>query len=90
VRSTRQPLAVSAETKARSSAVGSRGTRWLASQRDDLVIFDREAGEFGWRSYLGYLYGTLDVPAYAAQARYCSPNRKPFTTTASTEAAVTP
>jgi acetyl esterase/lipase len=40
-----------------------------SSRRDDLVIFDREASEFGWRSYLGDLYGTPDVPAYAAPAR---------------------
>jgi len=40
-----------------------------SSQRDDLVIFDRGASEFGWRSYLGDLYGTPDVPAYAAPAR---------------------
>jgi acetyl esterase/lipase len=41
----------------------------LSSQRDDLVIFDRKASEFGWRSYLGDLYGTPEVPAYAAPAR---------------------
>jgi acetyl esterase/lipase len=40
-----------------------------SSQRDDLVIFDRKASEFGWRSYLGDLYGRPDVPAYAAPAR---------------------
>jgi acetyl esterase/lipase len=40
-----------------------------ASRRDDLVIFDRGSSEFGWRSYLGDLYGTADVPAYAAPAR---------------------
>ena len=40
-----------------------------SSQRDDLVIFDRHSNEFGWRSYLGDLYGTPDVPAYAAPAR---------------------
>jgi acetyl esterase/lipase len=40
-----------------------------SSQRDDLVIFDREASEFGWRSYLGDLYGKPEVPAYAAPAR---------------------
>jgi acetyl esterase/lipase len=40
-----------------------------SSQRDDLVIFDREASEFGWRSYLGDLYGQPGVPAYAAPAR---------------------
>ena len=40
-----------------------------SSQRDDLVIFDRDSSEFGWRSYLGDLYGKPDVPAYAAPAR---------------------
>jgi acetyl esterase/lipase len=40
-----------------------------ASQRDDLVIFDRHSSEFGWRSYLGGRYGTPGVPAYAAPAR---------------------
>jgi acetyl esterase/lipase len=40
-----------------------------SSRRDDLVIFDRHSNEFGWRSYLGDLYGTPDVPAYAAPAR---------------------
>jgi acetyl esterase/lipase len=41
----------------------------LSSQRDDLVIFDRQSSEFGWRSYLGDLYGAPAVPAYAAPAR---------------------
>jgi acetyl esterase/lipase len=40
-----------------------------SSQRDDLVIFDRHSNEFGWRSYLGDLYGTPEVPGYAAPAR---------------------
>jgi acetyl esterase/lipase len=40
-----------------------------SSQRDDLVIFDRHSNEFGWRSYLGDLYGKSDVPIYAAPAR---------------------
>jgi acetyl esterase/lipase len=40
-----------------------------SSQRDDLVIFDRQSSQFGWRSYLGELYGTPGVPAYAAPAR---------------------
>ena len=40
-----------------------------SSQRDDLVIFDRQSNEFGWRSYLGELYGTSEIPAYAAPAR---------------------
>jgi acetyl esterase/lipase len=43
--------------------------RTPSSQRDDLVIFDRHSSEFGWRSYLGDLYGRPDVPAYAAPAR---------------------
>jgi acetyl esterase/lipase len=40
-----------------------------SSQLDDLVIFDREASEFGWRCHLGDLYGKPEVPAYAAPAR---------------------
>jgi acetyl esterase/lipase len=38
-----------------------------SSQLDGLPIWSREANEFGWRSYLGDLYGG-DVPAYAAAA----------------------
>jgi acetyl esterase/lipase len=40
-----------------------------ASQREDLVLFDRQSSEFGWRSYLGGRYGTPGVPGYAAPAR---------------------
>ena len=40
-----------------------------SSQCDDLLIWSRESNAFGWRSYLGDLYGTSDVPAYAAAAR---------------------
>ncbi|HTW04244.1 MAG TPA: alpha/beta hydrolase [Streptosporangiaceae bacterium] len=40
-----------------------------SSRRDDLVIFDRHSSEFGWRSYLGDLYDTAEVPPYAAPAR---------------------
>jgi acetyl esterase/lipase len=40
-----------------------------SSRRDDQVIFNRHSSEFGWRSYLGALYGTARVPAYAAPAR---------------------
>ena len=40
-----------------------------SSQLDDLVIFGRDSSEFGWRSYLGDLYGKPEVPAYAAPAR---------------------
>jgi acetyl esterase/lipase len=40
-----------------------------SSGRDGMLIWSRESNEFGWRSYLGDLYGTDDVPAYAAPAR---------------------
>jgi acetyl esterase/lipase len=40
-----------------------------SSQLDGLHIFSRESNTFGWRSYLGDLYGTPDVPGYAAPAR---------------------
>jgi acetyl esterase/lipase len=43
--------------------------RWPSSQLPGLAVWDREANEFGWKSYLGQLYGTDDVPAYAAPAR---------------------
>ena len=39
-----------------------------SSRLDGLPIWSREANEFGWRSYLGDLYGA-DVPAYAAASR---------------------
>jgi acetyl esterase/lipase len=40
-----------------------------SSQLDALYVWSREANTFGWRSYLGDLYGSADVPAYAAPAR---------------------
>jgi acetyl esterase/lipase len=40
-----------------------------SSQLDALHIFSRESNTFGWKSYLGDLYGAADVPAYAAPAR---------------------
>jgi len=40
-----------------------------SSRLDGLAIWTKESNEFGWRSYLGELYGTPDVPAYAAPAR---------------------
>jgi acetyl esterase/lipase len=43
--------------------------KWPSSQLPGLAVWDREANEFGWKSYLGQLYGTDDVPAYAAPAR---------------------
>lgn len=39
-----------------------------SSRLDGLPIWSREANEFGWRSYLGALYGG-DVPPYAAPSR---------------------
>ncbi len=40
-----------------------------SSQTDGLAVWTRESNAFGWRSYLGSLYGQPDVPAYAAPAR---------------------
>lgn len=40
-----------------------------SSQLDNLLIWSRVSNAFGWRSYLGDLYGTDDVPGYAAPAR---------------------
>jgi acetyl esterase/lipase len=49
-----------------------------SSQLDGLPIWSRESNEFGWRSYLGDLYGG-DVPAYAAPARATDLTRLPPT-----------
>lgn len=38
-------------------------------QQDGLYVWSREANIFGWRSYLGDLFGAKDVPIYAAPAR---------------------
>jgi acetyl esterase/lipase len=40
-----------------------------SSQRDDLLVWTRRSNEFGWRSYLGDLYGRDDIPYTAAAAR---------------------
>ena len=40
-----------------------------SSRLDELLIWSRHANEFGWRSYLGELYGGALVPEYAAPAR---------------------
>jgi len=40
-----------------------------SSRRDDLPVWTRESNEFGWRSYLGDLYGRDDVPYIASPAR---------------------
>ena len=40
-----------------------------SSQIDDLVIWTKQTNAFGWRCYLGDLYGSDDVPYTAAAAR---------------------
>jgi acetyl esterase/lipase len=40
-----------------------------SSQLEGLIVWSKASNAFGWRSYLGDLYGTADVPAYAAAAR---------------------
>lgn len=41
----------------------------VSSRYHGLLVWTREANEFGWRSYLGDRYGSKDVPLYAAPAR---------------------
>jgi acetyl esterase/lipase len=43
---------------------GTPSSRW-----DLLAVWSREMNAFAWQCYLGDLYGTDDVPAYAAPAR---------------------
>jgi acetyl esterase/lipase len=40
-----------------------------SSQLDGLLIWNRDSNAFGWKSYLGDLYGTNDIPIYAAPGR---------------------
>lgn len=40
-----------------------------SSQQDGLAIWNRESNDFAWRAYLGDLFGTDDVPPYAAPSR---------------------
>lgn len=40
-----------------------------SSQAEGLAVWSRESNTFGWRSYLGDLHGTDDVPFTAAPAR---------------------
>ena len=48
-----------------------------SSRLDGLPIWSRESNEFGWRSYLGDLYGRADLPPYAAPARADDLSRLP-------------
>jgi len=43
--------------------------RTASIHADGLYVWDLQSNGFGWRSYLGELYGTDDVPAHAAAAR---------------------
>jgi acetyl esterase/lipase len=38
-------------------------------QSEGLYVWGQSSNEFGWRSYLGDLYGSGEIPAYAAAAR---------------------
>jgi acetyl esterase/lipase len=40
-----------------------------SSQLEGLIVWSKASNTFGWRSYLGSLYGTDDVPPYGAAAR---------------------
>ncbi len=40
-----------------------------SSQLAGLPVWSRQSNQFGWRSYLGPLYGSPDVPVYAVAAR---------------------
>lgn len=40
-----------------------------SSKENDAPIWDSISNEVGWKMYLGELYGTEDIPAYAAAAR---------------------
>ncbi len=50
----------------------------VSSTTDDLLIWSTASNTFGWRSYLGELYGG-DVPAEAAPARVADPTGLPPT-----------
>jgi acetyl esterase/lipase len=43
--------------------------RTFSSQQSGLAVWSRESNTYGWRSYLGNLYGTDDIPYTAAPAR---------------------
>jgi acetyl esterase/lipase len=43
--------------------------RTMSSQQDGLPVWSRDSNTYGWRSYLGDLYGTDNIPYTAAPAR---------------------
>jgi acetyl esterase/lipase len=49
----------------------------LSSQLDGLAVWSKESNAFGWRSYLGDLYGTNEIPYTAAPARCDDLSRLP-------------
>lgn len=51
-----------------SPMIDDRQTTW-SSRQDGLPVWSRESNAFGWRSYLGALYGRADVAPTAAPAR---------------------
>ena len=59
------PLAFQLLT-ARCSTIASARSR---ASRDGLPVWSRDSNTYGWRSYLGDLYGTDDIPYTAAPAR---------------------
>jgi len=50
-----------------------------SSQLKGLPVWSRESNEFGWRSHLGPLYGSAELPIYAAPARATDLTRLPPT-----------
>ncbi len=40
-----------------------------SSRLDDLLVWSNSSNTYGWRAYLGDLYGTDQIPIYAAAAR---------------------
>jgi acetyl esterase/lipase len=48
-----------------------------SSRLEGLEVWNKSANAFGWRSYLGELYGRADVPCYAAPARATDLSRLP-------------
>lgn len=50
-----------------------------SSQFDGLPVWSKDINEFGWRSYLGPLYASAELPIYAAPARATDLNGLPPT-----------
>ena len=48
-----------------------------SSRLEDLPVWSSRSTEYGWRAYLGDLYGTTDVPLYAAASRSTDLRRLP-------------